>query len=132
MLRSVAAILLVAATGIQAIRDGDFGTWRVVAAEQVCDPIYGCRQSFAITSDGNVDNKLPGFSASCSNLGGCTVENKESRLELKSGCVPGSISLVQTVDNATNVWAAWGSAPWQSGKAGEFTIPVTKLHIYGE
>ncbi|KAI0871007.1 hypothetical protein GGS24DRAFT_473127 [Hypoxylon argillaceum] len=132
MLRSVATALLLAVSGIHATTDGDFGTWRVVAGEQVCDGIFGCKQSFTVTSDGNAANKLPGFSATCSNLGGCTLDNSESRLELKSSCVPGGISFAQTVENTTNVWAAWGTAPWQSGKAGEFTVPVSKLHIYGQ
>ncbi|KAJ3573920.1 hypothetical protein NPX13_g4532 [Xylaria arbuscula] len=130
MFRSIATVLL-AATGIAAIHDGDFGTWRVVAGEQTCT-VYGCTQSLDVYSDGNAENKLPGFTASCSNLGGCTVEDGESRLEYKGSCVPGSVSIVQTVENATNVWAAWGYAPWQSGKSGEFTIPVSKLHVYGE
>ncbi|KAI0443522.1 hypothetical protein F4803DRAFT_514515 [Xylaria telfairii] len=132
MLRSVATLLLVAATGIQATLDGDFGVWRVVAGEQTCDGVFGCRQSFTVTSDGNAENKIPGFSATCSNLGGCTLDNKESRLELKNTCVPGGIAFSQTVENATNVWAAWGTTPWQSGKSGEFTVPITKLHIYGQ
>lgn len=66
MLRSVATLLLVAATGIQATLDGDFGVWRVVAGEQTCDGVFGCRQSFTVTSDGNAENKLPGFSATVS------------------------------------------------------------------
>ncbi|KAI0431924.1 hypothetical protein F5Y09DRAFT_303404 [Xylaria sp. FL1042] len=132
MLRSLATALLLAATGIHATTDGDFGTWHVVAAEPVCDGIYGCRQSFSVTSDGNSEHMLPGFSATCSNLGGCSVDDGESRLELSNNCVPGGVSLKQTVENATNVWAAWGYASWQDGTAGEFTIPVSKLHIYGE
>ncbi|KAJ2997969.1 hypothetical protein NUW58_g467 [Xylaria curta] len=133
MLRSVATALLLAAAGVQAIRDGDYGVWRVVAHEQVCDPVWGsCRQQFTVTSDGNAEHKLPGFTASCSNLGGCTVDPKDSRLELKGSCVPGSIAFMQTAENTTNVWAAWGTTQWQSGKAGEFTVPVSKLHLYGE
>ncbi|KAI0456708.1 hypothetical protein F5B21DRAFT_502005 [Xylaria acuta] len=91
MLRSVAALLLVAATGIQATLDGDFGVWRVVAGEQTCDG-FGCRQAFTVTSDGNAENGIPGFSATCSNLGGCTLDSKESRFELKGSCVLGGIA----------------------------------------
>ncbi|KAI1171929.1 hypothetical protein F4777DRAFT_563901 [Nemania sp. FL0916] len=133
MFRSIAIILFFAVHGIQATMDGDFGVWRVVAGLQICDSLHRCRQSYTITSDGNAENMLPAFSisATCFNLGGCEVDDIEPGLHLSNNCVPGSLSLTQTIANATGYRAAWGSAPWRGGDWGEFTIPVSKLYIYG-